>query len=71
MQNENNQPKRFLRRPAVSDLTGLPESTLYALMAAGRFPRSVKIGPRASAWIEGEVVEWQKQRLAERDGVAA
>lgn len=71
MPNENAPSHRFLRRPAVSALTGLPESTLYALMAEGRFPKSVKIGPRASAWLESEVIAWQEARLAERDKAAA
>ena len=71
MPNENTPFHRFLRRPAVSDLTGLPESTLYALMAEGRFPKSFRLGPRASAWLESEVIAWQEARLAERDTSAA
>ena len=71
MPNENTQLHRFLRRRAVSDLTGLPESTLYALMSEGRFPKSFRLGPRASAWLESEVIAWQEARLADRDKRAA
>lgn len=63
--------RRFLRRPAVSLLTGLPESTLFALMAQGKFPKSFRIGPRATAWDERDIIAWQDARLAERDKAAA
>ena len=66
-----NEIRRFLRRPAVSELTGLPESTLFALMAQGKFPKSFRIGPRATAWDEREVLAWQDAKLAERDKAAA
>lgn len=64
-------PRRFLRRPAVSEATGLPASTLFALMAQGKFPKSFRIGPRATAWDERDVLAWQTAKLAERDKAAA
>lgn len=63
-------PPRFLRARAVSDLTGLPISTLYAFAAAGRFPKQFRIGPRCAAWDESEVLAWQAERRAERDAAA-
>ena len=39
--------ERMLRRPAVEARTGLSRSTLYAMMAEGRFPLPVKLGLRA------------------------
>ena len=36
-------------------------------MDAGRFPRPVKIGPRAVAWVESEIDDWLRQRIADRD----
>ena len=41
---------RLLRRPEVEALTGLARATIYQKMAAGHFPRPVKIGIRAVAW---------------------
>jgi prophage regulatory protein len=58
---------RFLRLPATSNRTGLPRSTLYQLMAAGKFPKQVKISPKIAAWIEDEVEAWLAERVAERD----
>jgi len=33
---------RFMRLPAVCETTGLKPSTLYAYVAAGKFPKPVK-----------------------------
>jgi prophage regulatory protein len=56
---------KFLRRPEVEAATGLPTSTLYELIGKGAFPRPVKLTARSVGWIEADVIEWQKQRLAE------
>ena len=60
--------ERFLRRDEVSRITGLPVSTLYAMMADDRFPKNFRISPRLCAWRESDVAAWQAERLAERDG---
>jgi len=57
----------FLRRDDVERITGLSRSTLYALMAAGKFPRQFKISGRAAAWSEREIADWQAQQIARRD----
>ena len=53
---------RMLRLPAVLQRTGLSRSALYALMAAGHFPRPLRIGARAVAWLEHEVEAWIESR---------
>lgn len=55
-------PEKYLRRPAVEQLTGLSRTTLYRLMSEGMFPRPVKIGGRAIAWPESRIAEWQRTR---------
>lgn len=55
---------RILRRPEVQNKTGLPTSTLYAMIADGRFPRPVKIGKRAVGWLEGQVESWINECVA-------
>lgn len=60
-------PVRFLRRPEVQSRTGLPENTLDDLERAGKFPRRVKVGARAVAWVEHEIEEFIQQRIAARD----
>jgi len=58
--------EQLLRRPEVERLTGLPCSTLYRLMAAGQFPKQIRIaagsGARAVAWRASAVQEWIETR---------
>ena len=54
--------RRLLRLPEVLKRTGLGRSALYALMKAGTFPRPLRIGARAVAWLEDEVDEWIRKR---------
>jgi len=62
-----NQSNRVLRLPAVRARTGLSASTAYEGIAAGTFPRPIKIGPRAVGWLESEIDAWLAARVAERD----
>lgn len=55
---------RLLRLNAVKEITGLSRSTIYA---TPDFPRSVKIGERAVAWVEDEISAWVKARIADRE----
>ena len=58
----------MLRLPAVRTATGLSKAGIYAKIKAGVFPRPVKLGERASAWLASEISAWQAQRKAQRDG---
>jgi prophage regulatory protein len=53
---------RFLRRPEVESITGLSRSTIYARMAAKKFPKPVPLNDDADsgavAWIEAEIIDW-------------
>ena len=55
--------ERLLRRREVMERTGLPHSTLYAMMARGEFPRPVPIGPQAVAWPASAVQQWIAERV--------
>ncbi|MXW09600.1 MAG: AlpA family transcriptional regulator [Gammaproteobacteria bacterium] len=62
---------RILRLPEVQRRTGLSRSTIYVRLEQGRFPKPVSLGARAVGWIESEVDEWIRERIAEsRDGAA-
>lgn len=63
--------KRFLRRPQVEEMTGLPESSLYAEMAKGNFPKPIKLSANRVAWLEDDIAAWQAERLAQRNKAAA
>lgn len=62
---------QLLRLPEVRARTGLPTSTLYAMMADGNFPRPVKLSARSVAWDESLVDRWIEQKLADQDSEAA
>ena len=55
---------RFLRLPEVLARTGLSRSTIYVRLDQGRFPQPVSLGARAVGWIEAEVDEWMRERIA-------
>ena len=58
---------KFLRLPEVKSRTGFSRSSIYLFVQNGTFPRPVRIGGRAVAWLETEIDEWIEARLAERE----
>lgn len=50
---------RLIRLREVIRLTGRCRSSIYEDMKYGRFPQSVKIGPRAVAWLQSDIRTWQ------------
>jgi prophage regulatory protein len=56
----------LLPRREVERRVGLGRSTIYKRIAAGTFPKPVKLGA-SSCWVESEVEAWIQERIAERD----
>lgn len=54
---------RLLRLPAVEEVTGCKKSTIYTLMKEGKFPKSISITRRMSAWPETAVLQWVQDRI--------
>jgi prophage regulatory protein len=54
---------KLVRLDAVKSITGRSRSRIYA---DPEFPRPVKIGPRAVAWVEDEVRAWVEERIRQR-----
>jgi prophage regulatory protein len=57
---------RAMRLPELVDRLGMSRSWVYEEIAAGRFPKPVKIGARASVWLESEVADFLAARARER-----
>jgi prophage regulatory protein len=57
----------ILRLPGVERATGLKRSAIYAKVAAGTFPKPLRLTPGAVGWLESEIEDWQRARIAERD----
>jgi prophage regulatory protein len=60
----------FLDLKQVMGKTRASRPYIYLLISRNAFPRPVKFGSR-SAWIETEVEEWMRARVAERDAKGA
>jgi prophage regulatory protein len=56
-------PRTFLRLPTVRGRTGMSRSSIYAGVAAGTFPRPIKLAARSVAWLESDVDRWITQRI--------
>lgn len=57
--------KRLLRLPQVEAATGLKKSEIYKRIKASAFPEPIKLGLRASAWVESEVEAWIAATIAD------
>lgn len=54
---------RIIRIKTVLEVTGLSRSTLYRKMAAGSFPKQVKISDRCTGWRQSAVNEWMRNPM--------
>lgn len=55
---------RFLRLPDVVHQSGLSRSQIYRLIGSNQFPKPVKLGQAASAWVETELNQWCIDRIS-------
>ena len=58
---------KILRCKDVSKKTGLPTSTIYAMVKEKLFPVPIHLGPRTTGWIEDEVEEWLNEKVQQRN----
>lgn len=65
------QPRKFIKIQQVKELCSLSTAEVYRRIAMGTFPKQINLGPKAVAWIEGEVIAWVDARIAESRGEAA
>jgi prophage regulatory protein len=68
---KNTSQPRLIRFPEVKSRTGI-DSRQHArkLAERGEFPAPVTFGKRAIAWVDAEIDEWVRQRIAERQAAA-
>ena len=62
--NDSTKRDTILKIPQVQQITGLSRSGIYARIKAGTFPRQIKLGLRASGWVESEVYAWVQQQIS-------
>ncbi len=70
--NEINRLNRMYRMRELPRFVGMHRTQIGELIKVGKFPRPVTVGTgrRAIAWLEEDLISWQLQRVAERNGGA-
>ena len=58
---------KFLSKRQVRELVLYSYAHMARLEAAGKFPKRVQLGPCRVGYVEKEIQEWMKARVAERD----
>jgi prophage regulatory protein len=58
---------RMLSKKQVRELVLYCPQHIARLEAAGKFPKRIRLGQCRVGWLEEEVLDWLKARIAERD----
>ncbi len=58
--------KHLLSKRAVLRQIPISNATMWRTIAAGDFPKPVRIAKRRVAWVESEVADWLAERMEER-----
>ena len=58
---------RFLSFKQVKEKVLYCRAHIMRLELAGKFPKRIRLGQGRVAWLESEVDDWIKSRVAERD----
>jgi prophage regulatory protein len=61
----------LLRLRQVQEIVPYSSSSIYHMVANGDFPAPIKLGPRASAWVESEIHSWVDSRIQMRQASEA
>jgi len=64
------QSDRIIRKPQVSERTGLSMSTIRRLEIAGSFPKRIQLSKSAVGWVERDVQQWidgKRQAITESE----
>jgi prophage regulatory protein len=56
---------QFLRIRRVTEMVGFSKTTLYAHVRAGSFPKPISLGPQSVAFLESDVLDWMKRKIAQ------
>lgn len=58
--------EKLLRLPTVIERVGLKRTAIYDRIKIGTFPRPVPLDGCAVAWLESEIIEWQRRQIERR-----
>lgn len=54
----------LIRLPEVQRRTGYSKAWIYRLIDKGEFPKQIKLGTRAIAFIESEIDTWIENKIS-------
>jgi prophage regulatory protein len=58
---------KLLSKKAVREKVLYSPAHIARLEAAGQFPKRVRLGQGRVGWVDEEIEDWLRQRIAERD----
>ncbi len=58
---------RILSKKQLRELVLYSPQHIDRLEKVGKFPKRIRLGPNRVGWIESEIYDWLKQRIAIRD----
>lgn len=61
----------LIKLPEVMRRVARSRASIYRAIASGAFPKPVLVGTRAVAWVEGEIDEFIRLQIVERDSRGA
>ena len=61
------QSRRLISKAELLSQIPISSATMWRAIAAGRFPKPVRIGSRRVAFFQDEIDAWLSQRIAGRD----
>ena len=59
--------KNIVKINAVKQQTHLSTASIYRLAKQGDFPKQIKLGVKASGWLQCELDDWIQSRINARD----
>ena len=64
MSQVSNSSVKLLRLPAVMEMTGISESSVYRLVREKKFPQPVHVAvPKMSVWPSDKIEQWIQAQL--------
>ena len=58
---------QIFRRKDLEERLKLSRSSIYAMMATGKFPKPIRLGRRAVGWLSGDIEKWLQDLQGDRN----
>lgn len=56
-------PNTLIKLPEVKRRTTLSTSEIYRRIAAGTFPKQIRLGAKSVAWLESDIYQWIAEQV--------